>query len=224
MKIRVLYAYRVGMRIFVLSAFASVFAFGSLKAQQIGLTDTIRSAFDQKPSLSVRLNTRNSFVTGRPISTNGVKLGLNYGQKVSVGVGLHWIQHHTIIDAYFRGGVPTLEEVRMMYGSAFFEYSFIYKKRWQVFIPVHLGFGLSRGKHFNSLGYSEFRDQGAVILYEPGMIFEYSFLKYFGVGAGGGVRLMLLNNHQIGEQFTAPIWEVRFKFRFGEILNDLGLN
>ncbi len=222
MKIRVFCAFRVEIRIFVISVFLLTTTLSS--AQQVGLTDTIRNAFDKKPSISFRLNTRNSFVTGKPIATRGAKVGWSFGDKVSVGAGVHWIEHNTYTGATIENGIPTLSEVRMMYGSVFFEYSFIYKKRWQVFIPVQLGVGVSRNRYFNNAGVNEFREGGAVILYEPGMIAEYSFLKYFGVGAGGGVRLMLLNNRRIDEQLTAPIWEVRFKVRFGELLNDLGVN
>ncbi|MFM1932827.1 MAG: hypothetical protein RL226_2130 [Bacteroidota bacterium] len=218
MRIRILFAGSVKVRILLFLAFFS--PVGAL-CQEIGITDSIRKAFDKKPVFSARLNTRNSFISGLPIATRGVKVGFNYGEQVSVGVGYHWITPNIDRVEVDEPGRQLWSELRMWYVSAYMEYSFIYHGNLQVIIPVQIGAGMSRARYHDNGTYQRFDDEGLVVLYEPGMVAEYSFLRYFAAGGGVGIRLMLINNRSLGEQFTAPIWEVRFKVKFGQLYNDL---
>lgn len=209
------------MRTFCLVTFLLVMTFCA-KAQDANtpaLTDSIRNAFDQEPRLIVRLNTHNAFVTGRPIRTYGAKIGATFGERVAVGVGYNWMRHgESVIRAV--DGTDELRELRMDYLSVFFEYSFLYRKNWQIIIPVSFGFGRSRELRILDEG-NTYTNRGGVVLYEPSMIAEYHFLRYFGVGAGIGYRLMLANNRSIPEQFTAPTWQLRFRVKLGQLRRDI---
>ena len=198
-----------------------------LRAQEAPLpsiTDSLRVAFEEAPRFVARIHTRNAFVTGVPIRTYGGKIGLAYGKRVNVGVGVHWIEPGRTYKKKLAEDLEEDRELRMVYGSVYFEYSFLYRKHWQVTIPVSVGVGRSWEKR-NPLpelqGFEKIQalNHGAVIMYEPGMIAEYQFLEYFGIGGGVGLRLMLLNNRRIDQQFTAPTWELRFRVKLGEIWN-----
>lgn len=183
------------------------------------LTDSIRSAFSNEPRLIARINTHNAFVTGRPIQTFGLKLGVTYNDRVTIGVGYNWMRHGEAV-------IRTVEnaeeqrELRMDYISAFFEYSFVYHKNWQIIIPVAIGIGRNR-ELLTDEANRTFLNTGTIALYEPAMIAEYHFLRYFGIGAGVGYRLMLVPNRSIPEQFTAPTWQLRFRVKLGDIRKDL---
>lgn len=182
--------------------------------------DSIKAALAQEPTLSLRLNTRNAFVTGRPVRTYGIKAGLSYGQRITFGIGYHWLKHGDTYQYRFDNGIFEERELRLAYAGLFFEYTVQARKHWQVTFPFVLGFGRSyefpttegRKGRFNHAG---------VVLYEPGIIAEYHFLRYFAAGAGVGMRLMLKNNQNIDQQFTAPIWEMRFRIKFSQIRKDV---
>ena len=199
----------------------------SLKAQEDPLpsiTDSLRLAFEESPRFVARVHTRNAFITGVPIRTYGGKVGLAYGERVNFGIGAHWIEPGRTYKRRLSENLEEHRELRMVYGSVYFEYSFLYRKHWQVTIPASLGVGrswemrnpLPELPDFNK---TQALNHGAVIMYEPGMIVEYQFLKYFGIGGGLGLRLMLLNNRKIDQQFTAPTWELRFRVKLGDIWN-----
>lgn len=109
-----------------------------------------------------------------------------------------------------------LADVRMVYGSAYFEYAFHHDEDWRIILPVQLGAGLSwlQDDGFNS-------QRGLVVLYEPSMAIEYGFLDYFAIGGQIGLRLMLINNKDIDKQFTAPTWGLRFRVKLGKLRRDI---
>ncbi|MDG1766408.1 MAG: hypothetical protein P8H98_06410, partial [Flavobacteriales bacterium] len=106
---------------------------------------------------------------------------------------------------------------RMLYGSAYFEYAFHHEEDWRIILPVQLGAGMSWLQ--NQTG--ENSNRGVVLLYEPSMAIEYSFLDYFAIGGQIGLRLMLINNRDIDKQFTAPTWGLRFRVKLGKLKRDI---
>lgn len=210
------------MRIFfllvVLSCALSTASYGQLASHNIA--DSLREAFKNPPSAVARLETRNAFVTGRPVRTYGIKGGVSFGKRVAVGVGYHWLRHG---DSYlFRlpGGMEEVRELRMQYLAGFFEYSFIASRNWEVTIPFVFGVGSSR-EFIQEEGPRASFNRAPIVLYEPGIVAEYHFLRYFAAGAGVGMRLMLRRNPNIDQQFTAPIWELRFRVKLGRIWDDV---
>lgn len=193
-----------------------------LNAQEAGLrlSDSLKWAFEQEPRVIGRLSTRNAFITGRPVRTYELKGGLNFGNRVSVGIGYHWLKHGDTYAFTREDGTQDLREIRMHYIAGFFEYAFIVRKNWEITLPFVIGIGNSREFILREVGRSDALNRAGVVLYEPGIVAEYHFLKYFAVGGGLGLRLMLKNNRRIDQQFTAPIWEMRFRIKLGEIWRD----
>lgn len=212
------------MRTFFLAFFFCTFV-GPAAAQiahssRPAIADSLRDAMAQKPSFNVRLNTRNAFVTGRPVRTYGVKAGYSFGQRITFGIGYHWLKHGDTYQYRFENGVFEERELRLAYAGLFFEYTVQARKHWQVTFPFVLGFGRSY-EFATSEGRKSAFNHAGVVLYEPGVIAEYHFLRYFAVGAGVGIRLMLKNNQNIDQQFTAPLWEMRFRFKLGKVRRDV---
>lgn len=188
--------------------------------QQPNLTDSLRVAFAQKPSFTANFNTRNTIVTGRPIRTRSVKAGMSYRRRVGIGVGFHWLEHDNVKLYESIEGLEERRELRMAYGTLYFEYSFVRKQHWEITLPVHLGMGVSRELILSDQEPVTI-NRGGFLLYEPSMIAQYNFLRYFGIGGGVGLRIMLVNNGKIDEQFTAPLYQLHLKIRFGDIWNDI---
>jgi hypothetical protein len=186
------------------------------------LLDSIKSAFEYKPKPVLKLDTRNSFVTNFPAQVRGVKAGFRYGKTVRLGLGYCWLDYkkETVfnpsnIDTTWAG-----VKLYQHYGVGYFEYIFYKKNNWTAIIPVQLGIGVSGYKNEDKTNKAHF-GRGLMMVYEPAMIADYTFLKYFSVGAGVGYRLMLIPNRQIPERFTAPVYFLRFNFDVGLLAEEI---
>ncbi|MFN3917306.1 MAG: hypothetical protein ACK4K0_06150 [Flavobacteriales bacterium] len=186
------------------------------------LTDSIRYAFQNKPKPVLKLDTRNSFVTNFPAQVRGIKAGLRYGKTVRLGLGYCWLDYKKET-AYTTLNIDTTwtgVKLYQHYGVAYFEYIFYKRKNWTAIIPVQLGIGASGYKNEDKKN-KAYYGRGIMMVYEPAMIADYTFLKYFSVGAGVGYRLMLIPNRQIPEKFTAPVYFLRFNFDVGLLAEEI---
>jgi hypothetical protein len=181
----------------------------SMKAQ---LFDSIKTSFDYKPKLLLKMDARNSFVTASYAKIKGVKIGLNYHKIFRFGIGYSWMKTD-----YFPDSFNDSTNLRFSYANTFLEYAFFQTKHWQFEIPVQIGVG--RISYKNPEGV--IIEKKWVPIWEPAMTFEYLFLKYFGVGIGAGYRLVLKSKSPISERFTSPIYIFKFKVSFGDIYNDV---
>ena len=175
------------------------------------LFDSIQESFTHKPKPLLKLETRNSFVTSEVVKVRALKIGLNFNKKSQVGLSYNWLKRKTLI---ITADSSTL---KMNYISPFFEYVFYRDKHFTLSIPVLIGLGKSKYVSKEGKSYAK----SFIMTYEPGMTLEYKFLRYFGIGTGVGLRLMLVDNPKIIEQLNSPVYIFKFKIYFGEIVNDL---
>lgn len=201
------------MRCSLFSLFVLVFCCSN--AQTINLGDSLRDVFRQRVSPSVKFDTRNSFITGRTATVYGVKGGVNFGARLSVGLGYNFIGTELTEDVHFEGELVRAD-IRMNYIAPFVEYSFYQRGPWVVSAPIQFGIGNSFLCYDSGTGARNF-SRGRVVVYEPGMAFEYKILKVIGVGAGIGYRIMLKNNRDIQQQFTSLVYALRARLIFDEI-------
>ncbi len=187
------------------------------------IVDSVKLSLQAKPKLTFNLSSRNAVITNEFAKMRSVFVGANYADRTRLGLSFNWlalgyqreypiINQDTITDLVNR-------DLRMFYIAPHAEYMFYKTAHWEMTIPVQLGLGYSYFKHeYNNETFTQ--DGGLVALYEPAMTVTYRFLKYFGVGGGIGVRLMLKNNRNINERFTAPFYMYWFKIYFGDVFND----
>jgi hypothetical protein len=201
------------MRCLLFSLFVLIFC--CTNAQTINLGDSLRHVFKQRVSPSIKFDTRNSFITGRTATVYGVKGGVNFGTRLSVGLGYNFIGTELTEEVIFEGELVRAD-IRMNYIAPFLEYSFYQRGPWVVSTPIQFGIGNSFLCYDSETGRRNF-SKGRVVVYEPGMAFEFKILKLIGVGAGMGYRIMLKNNRDIEQQFTSPIYALRVRLIFDEI-------
>lgn len=185
------------------------------KAQTINLSDSLRHVFKQKPMPSAKLDSRNSFVSGRSARVRGVKAGVSFGKRLTLGLGYNWIGNEIEQIEVVNGLVQTTD-IKLRYVAPFVEYSFYKKGNWEAMVPLQIGFGKSF-LQYEAFGRKQRLFENNVILYEPGMNIEYKILNLIGVGAGLGYRIMLKNNKEIDHSFTSPVYVIRFRLIFDEI-------
>ena len=180
----------------------------SLNAQ---LFDSIQESFKYEPKPLVKLETRNSFITSEIVKVRGLKFGVSFNKKTSMGLSFNWLKRKTLIVT------EDNSTLKMNYISPFFEHVFYQDKHFTLAIPILIGLGNSKYVSESGISYAK----SFIMTYEPGMTFEYKFLRYFGIGTGVGLRLMLIDNPKISEQLNSPVYIFKFKIYFGDIVSDL---
>ena len=180
----------------------------SLNAQ---LFDSIQESFKYEPKPLVKLETRTSFITSEIVKVRGLKFGVSFNKKTSMGLSFNWLKRKTLIVT------EDNSTLKMNYISPFFEHVFYQDKHFTLAIPILIGLGNSKYVSESGISYAK----SFIMTYEPGMTFEYKFLRYFGIGTGVGLRLMLIDNPKISEQLNSPVYIFKFKIYFGDIVSDL---
>lgn len=180
--------------------FVFVFIF-NCSSNYAQFTDSISVDLKQKPKFTVKLDARNSFIRNSYARVVGYKAELVFNNRTKFGL------------SYNRASI-TLEEtskplsLTVGYFAPYFEYVFYQKKNWELSIPVMIGFGRSVAILNESI------IRKPLVLYEPYMTAEYTFLKYFIVGAGVGYRLGIVNPSNYLTNFSAPIYIIKLEFDF----------
>ena len=201
-----------------ISFFFSINSFSQTKEytdnEDIDMFEKINLALQTTPKFYFTFDTKNSFISNRRGSFLGFKGGLEYDELFRYGLGFNTLYNQTY--ANIVNGIKESDEVlNFNYLSIFAEYIF-YKDNPKIefSMPIDLGFGYSwLSDKMSTTGHFQ-------LLYEAqlnGMFFPFSF---FGIGAGVGYRLMLINNPHINEHFTAPIYNFRAKLILGKLFHN----
>lgn len=211
------------MRIFLLAIFL-IGASASAQSQPVNLGDSLRHYFQEEGKFIIRIDTRNSFITGRTAQIRGIKAGISYGDRLSIGIGYNWLKKG--FDQNLNLGPDDNQysvnsQLHFMFISPFAEYVFYVKRGFSVAIPIQIGLGTSWLSYNDIAGNKARTDRKFIMLYEPAMTVEQKFLKYFAVGGGIGYRLMLKNNKEVDARFTSPIYLIRLRILFLEIYNNI---
>jgi hypothetical protein len=188
----------------------------STRAQTINLSDSLRAIFRQRITPSFKFDTRNSFITGSTAKVYGIKAGINFGKRFSVGLGYNFIGTKLQEDTQLENKLIKDAEIRMNYIAPYVEYGFFQRGAWGIGTSIQLGVGSSFHRYADGDTHRIIHRE-RVILYEPVMSAEYKILKLIGVGAGFGYRIMLKSNRAIEQQFTSPVYALRVRLIFDEL-------
>lgn len=176
--------------------------------------EEIRSAMKSEARFVAYLDSRGAFINQNGVRVFGVKAGLQFDEKLSFGLGYNQLATNYNNTIEYQGQDRAVE-LRYWYLSPFVEYTFYRDRQWELIIPVQLGFGES---YYQSREPKANINYGFVISYEPAIAFQYRFLEVFGAGFGVGYRLMVIPNTQLEERFTSPVYMLKFKVYFDDLM------
>jgi hypothetical protein len=185
-------------------------------AQTINLSDSLYRVLLNKPTPTFKFDTRNSFITGNQAKVYGLKAGLSFRKTLTIGIGYNFIGTR-LTEELVVGRDVYYGQIKMRYIAPFLEYSFYKKGPWEAMVPVQFGVGQSFVRYDVDGVRTDIRKDN-IILYEPGMNIEYKIFNVLGIGGGVGYRIMLKNNREIKQQFTSPVYVIRIRLIFDEIL------
>jgi len=178
------------------------------------LFDSIENSLNFKPKPILKLDSRNAFVTNTFIETNALKIGLNFNKIFKVGIGYSWLKRKFQQKSLINSNDSTKLKIHM--GLAFAEFAYWQQKNWSSEIIVQFA-----GGSMQHVVNEKLVKKTPIFIYEPAMLVDYHFLRYFSIGGGIGYRLAIKFNKEVEEQFTSPIYIYRFKINFGKIWEDV---
>ncbi|MEO5571803.1 MAG: hypothetical protein ABIT08_14370 [Bacteroidia bacterium] len=196
--------------------------FHSAKSQ---ILDTISASFHTKPKVFFQLDAYNSFVSSKGANTFGYKAGLEFNNRVKIGIGYYVLTSDIVKPKklhYNNKDTTQNAKLEMSFIPLSFEYIFYHEDPWQLSVPVNLGWGKSYFYYYtNMAGDRGQTDKEAIALMTMNVDAQYKVIKWAGVGAGLGFRLMLKDNSNIHENFNSLIYSIQLKIYVAEIFHSL---
>lgn len=182
----------------------------------------------KKPRFFFQLDRFNSFVSNQGANVSGFKTGLEFAHKYRFGLGFYNLKsdiiEYKVLNAEDAQNAPndTVKAVLNMVTIPFcFEYVFYDNDPWQFSLPINLGFGETYFTYFDNSNKEKRIKDYPILDYEIAVAGQYKILKWFGVGAGVGYRLMLIDNPAKDHNFNSPIYTVKLKLFVGEIFRSI---
>jgi len=148
-------------------------------AQQWSPGDSIRLSLKNKPQFTAGLDSRSSYLLGKPIHIFGLRVGADY-KKTAGYVGFY--------STVFQD--PTDNMYEYFYLSGIGEYRWFKNYRWFLTQTVQAGVGTASLTFNNPNGNPDYRDL-MLIPIETGVHASYRVWRYIGLSAGVGARFSL---------------------------------
>lgn len=158
------------------------FTFIGSGAQQWSPKDSILLSLKGKPSFSAGLDSRRSYLRGKPIDIFGLRVGADY-QKTAGYIGLYTTAFQDRTDNMYE----------YVYLSGIGEYRWFKNYRWFLTQTVQMGVGTASLSFRQSNGTYDYRDL-MLIPIETGVNATFRVWRYFGLSAGVGARFSLTPN------------------------------
>ncbi|MEM6271128.1 MAG: hypothetical protein AAF998_16945 [Bacteroidota bacterium] len=188
-----------------------------ISAQGLTRPKELPAAFRSTPKVLVGFDSKRSFIDNRDVRIFGVRAGLEFDRKVGVGFGIYFLRSpfvRNFIEPADGGGVDTIRSnLRFGYVSAWFEYMIYASRRWEVSVPLTLGFGEAEFSGFEERTYTQ------ILLLEASLEAQYKIFPWLGLGAGVGYRQPITGERSIRTIIDAPIYRFGIRVFLGYFWN-----
>lgn len=169
-------------------------------------------AFDKKPKFFGGLDSHRSFISKRDVGIFGVRAGLEFNGRLRMAVGVYTLQSK--FERQFE--VPRIDRIdtisasmRYSHFSYILEYVALSSKRWEINMPLSLGFAEINFPQAPGFQKQQFL-QGAL-----GMYAQYKIFPFLGIAGGVGYRQILIGSPLIAEDFNGPTYSFGVKLYLG---------
>ena len=187
------------------------------------LSDTIKYSLQQKPKFFLTLVSFNTIIDDQYASIGGLRLGLNYNQRIRFGLGFFNLTNNAVASTIHVSensqDYYTLGALNFSFVSLSAEYFFFNDYPWQCTItPIQFGFG---GAKYGYVRHSDqeyvFTPSETIILYQPEISAQYSIFRWLGVGVTTGYRATLLRSKKYTQHLDAPLFALDVRLFIDEI-------
>lgn len=177
-----------------------------------------------KVKLVLNLDSRQSFIKNQAVSMFGVKGGIQLHGKWRLGVGYYTLFFPLNI-AYLDADSSVLNlKVKFQYVSAYAEYVIFHKERWEISLPVQLGYGWSQFSKQSADEKTTYKvKEQNLTMGEISISGYYRIWNWIGVDGGFGYRTIFGSKSTLilKRFYDAPIYTIKLKIFIGVLYNDI---
>src|ERR1700752_2097869 len=140
---------------------------------------------------------RNSYIGGKPVNIWGIKAGVTLYDRHNVGLGVYSITNAT--QRYLARQDRTINQsTTLQYLTAFYEYSFIERRWWEVGIPIEIGGGMYNISSTDAAtGKTLPNRKGLFIPLGTALDVYFKPTKWFAINVMGGYRVAITDNARL---------------------------
>lgn len=179
-----------------------------------------------KPYFS--LDSYYSFIGSKSADVFGFKAGIEWDDTWRFAAGYNKITSDIIEykqlpgqERSYAGRDSVKAQLYLRYYPVMAEYVFHNHDPWQLSVPLSIGYGRSYFQYYDTREEARRIFEHGVLVSDIGLSAQYKILKWIGLGAGLGYRLMLVNNPKIDTRFNSPIFSLKLKLFPSEIYKSL---
>lgn len=169
-----------------------------------------------------------SFIGRRSADVWGFRAGITWNEQWRFGAGYNKISSDIIEQKVLGNDELPYAKNDTVKARLFFtfyplmaEYIVYRKDPWQLGIPFLLGYGNSYFEYFDREDEPRKILRKGVIAAQPGINVQYKILRWFGLSAGLGYRVLLVNNPDIETNMNSPVFSIGLKIYPGEIIKTI---
>ena len=211
-----------------------------VEAQDLNINEGLKNRGPEIKRFKLLFEFDNKTNLGRPLTFRGFKLGLKYNEVHEFGLGIfnNNLFYDTSILFLEKKNVFLDKRSIVNYTTFFYQYAIIHNSKWEVSIPIHLGFGKADHKlveHRNRSNESNknskilndvvsrevFNYQKNFTVWELGLDGQYIFHEWLGIGAGLGFRHLLSGDNHSEKLIQSGTYSIKLKIFFGKIIKSV---
>ncbi len=195
-----------------------LFASNSSSAQYL---DSVRVRILRDPKIFFGFDARRSFVEERQVKISGIRIGVDMGRVLRLGVGLYFLEQPLYTNQIVNEGTLVEDTLITRYNFGYFswfaEYVIWYNKHWEFTSTLHFGLGSGeKVSQFAVAGLPVVKQKSFQLL-EPSIGAQYRFFQWIGLGAAYGYRFVLNNNPDLQNLINDHIYYLKLKIYLGVI-------
>lgn len=203
----------------------SLFFVLSAVAMQAQVLDEIKGSFSKKPKFFFNFTQYNSFINRESANISGIKAGLEFNQKVRLGLGYGWLSSDIVDKIAIQKNdlsYQTNGQLKFNFVNTSFEYEFYTNDSWHLSVPLVVGAGGAHYEYIDRITKERTSTKNStVVLFEPTVNAQYNIISWVGVSAGLGYRFAVNGTRDYRKNFSSPIYTISLKIFFDEIYRDV---
>ena len=191
---------------------------------QAQILEEIRGSFREKPKFFFNFTQYNSFINRQSANISGIKAGLEFNEKVRLGVGYGWLNSDIVDKILIEKNDLTYQtngQLKFNFISTSFEYEFYTNDSWHLSVPLVVGAGGAHYEYIDRITKDRTSTKNSpIVLFEPTVNAQYNIISWVGISGGLGYRFAV-NAKDYRKNFSSPIYVIQLKIFFDEIYRDV---
>ena len=169
-----------------------------------------------------------SFIGNKSADVWGFKGGVKVDEKWRLGLGYNLLSSDIVEQkvlpseelAYAKNDTVKAQ-LFVRYFPLMAEYIHYNEGNWQISTPLQVGYGQSYFQYFDKNDNKRRIYKIGLVATQLGVNAQYKVLRWVGLTAGVGYRVMLINNKEIDAKMNSPIFAIGIKIYLSEVVKSI---